>query len=185
MQHKRGRDSRKRSAFTLVEMLVTVAIVSILASVAGPAFEMYVRRTKTVEATTQLKVLFLGAAAYYQMPRTTEGTGATTIGHCTVKKVSRTPYWPTKEKVTTNYAAIPSFRDVGFTLADPHYYSYSIAGYHNNQCGISPETNTIYFLGARADLDGDGVKSQFKQRVGSNADNQLYHQRLEITNELE
>ena len=51
--------------FTLIEMMVTVAIVGILAGVAGPSLSKYVRRAKTTEAVINLKRLYEGSVAYY------------------------------------------------------------------------------------------------------------------------
>lgn len=45
---------RWKAGFTLVELMVTVAIVGILASVAIPAYINYVNRVKQSEAVTQL-----------------------------------------------------------------------------------------------------------------------------------
>ncbi len=51
--------------FTLIELMVTVAIVAILAAVALPAYTDYVRRGKITEATSTLSELRLRAEKYY------------------------------------------------------------------------------------------------------------------------
>ena len=57
-------DHRPRSAagFTLIELMITVAIVAILASIALPSYTAYVARARRAEARTQL----LQAAQFMQ-----------------------------------------------------------------------------------------------------------------------
>ncbi len=46
--------SKRNSGYTLVELLVTVAIVAALAAVAVPSYRQYVMRAKRADATTAL-----------------------------------------------------------------------------------------------------------------------------------
>jgi prepilin-type N-terminal cleavage/methylation domain-containing protein len=59
---------RGAPAFTLVELMIAVAIVSILASVGIPSFMKYVKKSKTVEAGINLRKLYDGEVAYYLDP---------------------------------------------------------------------------------------------------------------------
>ena len=60
---------RTEHGFTLIELMIVVAIIGILAAIAIPAFIGYVRRSKTSEATGNLKSIFLGATSYYNGER--------------------------------------------------------------------------------------------------------------------
>jgi type IV pilus assembly protein PilE len=54
------------SGFTLIELMITLAIVAILASVAVPAYTDYLRRGDLPEAFTNLSTLRVDLEQYYQ-----------------------------------------------------------------------------------------------------------------------
>lgn len=56
----------KNKGFTLVELMIVVAIVSILASIAVPAYNNYVLRGKLTEAMTELAGMRVKLEQYYQ-----------------------------------------------------------------------------------------------------------------------
>jgi prepilin-type N-terminal cleavage/methylation domain-containing protein len=56
-------------AFTLIELMIVVAIIAILAMVAIPAFVKYIRRSKTTEATMNIRKLYDSSVAYYLTER--------------------------------------------------------------------------------------------------------------------
>ncbi|MDP4028235.1 MAG: type IV pilin protein [Gallionella sp.] len=61
---------KTQKGFTLMELMITVAIVAILASIALPAYSNYVQRGKIAEATTNLSSLRVSMEQYYQDNRT-------------------------------------------------------------------------------------------------------------------
>lgn len=56
----------KQNGFTLVELLVTVAVVGILAAIAVPSYESYVTKSKIKGAQSDLVALSLVMENYYQ-----------------------------------------------------------------------------------------------------------------------
>lgn len=64
---------RYEKGFNLIELMVVVAIVGILAAVAMPAYNDYVRRGKLTEAMTILAGMRVKLEQYYQDKRTYVG----------------------------------------------------------------------------------------------------------------
>jgi len=67
------------SGFTLIELMVVVAIVAILAAVALPAYNDYVTRSKLTDAVTGLSDFRVRMEQFYQDNRRYDGGG---LGGC-------------------------------------------------------------------------------------------------------
>ena len=71
---------KKQKGFTLIELMVTVAVVSILATIALPAYNSYVLRAKLAEAYTNLANARVQLEQYYQDNRNYGSTASTCVG---------------------------------------------------------------------------------------------------------
>jgi prepilin-type N-terminal cleavage/methylation domain-containing protein len=157
---------RTLGGFTMIELLIVVAIIGILAAVAVPSFSKYIRRSRTSEATLNVRKLYDASVTYFdtehanraggiglrQFPATvasTPGTVASACANGTSRKIAPLPQvWKNGTWVGLN-----------FTVDHPHYYVYSF---------LSQGTGTAAQFSARAngDLDCDGLASTF-ERVGA------------------
>lgn len=68
---------RQQLGFTLLELMITFAIIAILATIAIPAYSEYVRQGKVAEATSTLADLKIRAEQYFQDNRTYENAPCT------------------------------------------------------------------------------------------------------------
>jgi type IV pilus assembly protein PilE len=70
---------RQAKGFTLIEVMITVALVAILAGIALPSYNDYVRRSKFAEATGNLADLRIKMEQYYMDNRrySTDAAGGT------------------------------------------------------------------------------------------------------------
>ncbi len=156
--------------FTLIEIMITVAIIGILSSMAIPAFSKYVRRSRTTEALMNLRKLYDGSVTYFTrsqinragnaIPRQFPGRGA--AGNPRIALTPAPPFceggrskggkWIPQE----SYWDVEGWNALMFAVADPHYYSYEY---------VSDGTMSQSSFTARAngDLNCNGNPSTFER----------------------
>lgn len=75
---------RRHQGFTLIEVMIVVAIVAILAAVAIPSYTEYIQRSRIIESTSTLASMRVKMEQYFQDNRSY-------VGACTAGTVAPTP----------------------------------------------------------------------------------------------
>jgi prepilin-type N-terminal cleavage/methylation domain-containing protein len=150
---------RHSSGFTLVELMIVVAIIGILAAVAIPAFTRYVKKSRTAEAVGHLNKEWAGSVTYYESDHITAGGLALPkqfpgpsgewahTADCGCATGQRCPGGSTAW-------AQPVWLALNFSLPDAHNY---MPGYSGSGTG----TSAIFSAYARGDLDCDNTLATF------------------------
>jgi type IV pilus assembly protein PilA len=150
--------------FTLIELMIVVAIIGILAAVAIPAFMKYIRRSKTVEATMNIRKLYDSSVSYYESEHADSG------GNILARQFPLSAAWtPTVDCGTqtggkcapSNYITswqVATWTGLNFSVDDPFYYQYQYAS-------GGTASNSSFNAQAQGDLNGDSKYSLF-QRTG-------------------
>lgn len=172
----------------MIELMLTVSIVSLLAAVALPVYSRAVRRSRTTEAPTMLASLYRGAIAYREAARSDVG-GATNrqwpgpvdvpwappLGSCCASVGGKCAPDPALWTSAT-------WQALTFTIDDPHFFSYWFSGW---QLGDGTHPGDKFYVAASADLDCDGVLSLYRRSATVQPDGQLLGAELYVANDLE
>jgi type IV pilus assembly protein PilA len=164
---------KKKSGFTLIELMIVVAILGILAAVAVPAFLNYMRRSKTAEAQNNLKTMFYAAKSYFDA-ETSNRAGTIINSKCRVATQAISPATPSSVKQP--FVANGAMQGMGYTIQEPVYMGYGLesagaacvtvtAGVMS---GSAPAAgDPVYSLQAYGDLNDDGTLSTFELQVNA------------------
>ena len=140
-----------KRGFTLIELMIVVAILGILAAVAIPAFINYMRKAKTSEATLNIDRIFEGGITYFEAEHVARGVTGTILQHC----LPLTANWcpdavPGAEKYDADLTAA-MWSDVGtnaeavtwlalpYAAGDNHYYAYQFLNVRGTADAIQPD----------------------------------------------
>jgi type IV pilus assembly protein PilA len=170
-----------KRGFTLIELMIVVAILGILAAVAIPAFINYMRKAKTSEATLNIDRVFEGGVTYFEAEHVERGVVGTVLQHCLPLTAAWTPNaTPNSEKYNAGSVPDPwstaasggdTWKALDFAMGDNHYYAYQFQNVRGTADAIpAAYVDVAFYAAARGDLDGDTAYSLFERAAAHTAD---------------
>jgi type IV pilus assembly protein PilA len=152
--------SKLQSQYQMPEIKTAGTLVPLLgvgAAVAIPAFMKYVRRSKTVEATMNLRKLFDSSVSYYE-EHEGPGKASFTFPKSTAWTPKRSCCGQPGDKCQPDPKAWndPTWTALSFSVDDPSYYQYRYTS-------VGKGKKAHFVIEARGDLDCDGQFSSFKR----------------------
>lgn len=160
--------------FTLVELMIVVAIVGVLAALAIYGVRKYIANSKTAEAKNSLGQISKDASSAFAregMEPALLAAGGTTevvnrlclsgnpvpdaMGKVQGKKYQSSPVeWTTGQPGSGPGGTLEGFACLKFSMAEPQYYQYN---YQSSAALGAPSLGTTFTATAQGDLNGDGV----------------------------
>jgi len=145
----------RQAGFTLIELMIAVAIIAILASIAIPRFRDYQLQSKASEAYVVMNTIKITQETY----RAEYDCYSATVPNPPGPVVPTRRPWDTTN-IAFNDPCDPAdkpFESIGSALVDRQFYFQYACEAVNPGGGVAPD----YTCSAESDLDGNGTLAEF------------------------
>lgn len=162
MMQKMVRTNQK--GFTLIELMIVVAIIGILAAIAIPNFLQYQLKAKTSEAKTNIGSIRTSQEAF----KAEHDFYATCVNNPGLALTTAKQPW------TNPGVATQGWLEIGYSPSGDVYYTYEVSSGGTVSTAIiqgiaAGSCGDAMVIGAAADLDGDAANGGFGFRVDNAA----------------
>ena len=195
---------RSKKGFTLIELMIVVAIIGILAAVAIPAFLRFVRKSRTSEAPLNLKSISTGAVSWFNdehsdtagdplarhFPHSASPGSVPGSSGSTTSAPTSDPCDGTTASATDSVSAGALFKKnvslwdnapwkhLKFGITKAHYYQYTYGTGGTDQ-------NAKYTATAKGDLDCDNSFGEYTIQGEVATSGEVQRSQLIVSNALE
>jgi prepilin-type N-terminal cleavage/methylation domain-containing protein len=143
--------------FTLVELMIVVAIIGIVTAIAIPGFSRWIKKSRSVEAAGHLNKMWQGSVGYYESNHAGTAARQFPVGDGTLGAVDCCTASAAKCPGANPRFNGPTWIALQYVVPDPHFYypTYESTGVN---------AAAVFTAGATGNLDCDTIRATYSRQ---------------------